>query len=176
MKFQPTAIADVILITPVIYPDNRGYFFEAYHQDLFSKNGIVTPFVQDNQSFSTQGTLRGLHYQIAPKAQAKLIRVLEGEIIDVAVDIRPQSPTYRQSVSIPLSAKDHTMLYIPAGFAHGFFVTSPTATIVYKCSEFYSPEHECSIRWNDPTLAINWSLGTTEPIVSAKDQIAPFLT
>lgn len=171
MELKPTALKDVLLLTPKLFKDDRGYFFESYNQDTFAKLGIHTLFVQDNQSFSLKNTLRGLHFQNSPKAQAKLIQVIDGEIFDVAVDIRPNSPTYGEWVSEYLSSKTHNMLYIPEGFAHGFLVLSDTATVTYKCSDTYSPAHEGSIIWNDPKLNINWPL-TSQPLLSAKDMTA----
>jgi len=173
MKFTPTSLSDVILIEPKLFCDDRGYFFESYHQEKFSQNGITTPFVQDNQSLSEKGTLRGLHYQNDPKAQAKLIRVLYGEIFDVAVDIRPQSPTYLRWVGMTLNSTTHQMLYIPAGFAHGFYVLSEKATITYKCSAPYAPELEKTLKWDDPKLNISWPLlPNLAPILSEKDRNA----
>ena len=158
MQFTPTQFPDVILITPKVFADERGCFTETYHQSRFFEAGIRDIFVQDNESFSQQGTLRGLHFQRDPKAQAKLVRVSEGEIFDVAVDIRPDSPTYLKWVGMLLSAENKQMLYIPKGFAHGFYVTSPTAKVTYKCSEVYAPEAEWGLAWNDPTLNIVWPL------------------
>ena len=169
MQFTPTAIPDVIKITPKVFRDDRGYFFEAYHKGRFEQGGIHTEFVQDNQSFSQKGTLRGLHYQLAPHAQAKLIRTLTGSIFDVAVDIRKNSPTYGLWVSEILTAENQNWLYIPEGFAHGFYVMSDTAMIQYKCSDYYAPDFERSIRWDDPTLNITWPLNGQPPILSPKD-------
>ncbi len=173
MIFTPTKIPDVIKITPKVFKDSRGYFFEAYNQDIFTNAGIPTIFVQDNQSYSQKGTLRGLHYQHAPHGQAKLIRALSGTIYDVAVDIRKDSPTYGHWVGEILTAEDQTMLYIPEGFAHGFYVMSDTATILYKCSSLYAPQSEGSVKWNDPTLGIEWPLEGLTPMLSAKDEVAP---
>jgi dTDP-4-dehydrorhamnose 3,5-epimerase len=167
-------IPDVKLITPKVFNDPRGYFFEAYNQDRWVQAGITTPFIQDNQSQSQAGTLRGLHFQNAPHPQAKLIRVLSGKIFDVAVDIRPNSPTYGKWVGRTLSAETPEMMLIPEGFAHGFYALSDHTTILYKCSDLYHPECEGSIRWNDPTLGIKWPLDPSLPlIVSEKDQAAP---
>lgn len=174
MHYQATKIPEVILLTPRVFQDERGYFFESYNAETFKNLGISTIFVQDNQSFSQAHVLRGLHYQRPPKAQAKLIQVIQGEIFDVAVDLRPQSPTYKHWVGEYLSESSHKMLYIPEGFAHGFLVTSETAIITYKCSATYAPDLEESIHWNDPKLAINWPL-TTTPRLSPKDEAAPLL-
>ena len=169
MKFYPNAkIRDIIYVEPTVHGDDRGYFFESYHSEKFKENGISCDLVQDNQSRSKKGILRGLHYQLAPKAQAKLVRVLEGTIFDVAVDIRKESKTYGQWAGYTLSAEKHDMLFIPAGFAHGFYVTSELATVMYKCSELYAPELEQSLIWNDPTLNIKWPIDTG-PFLSDKD-------
>lgn len=174
MDFKPLEIPGVIYITPQLYKDDRGYFFESYHMQKFIQHGITMPFVQDNQSRSQKGTLRGLHYQIEPFAQAKLVRVLSGEIWDVAVDIRQNSATFGKWVARHLSAERHDMLFIPAGFAHGFYVISDTADVLYKCSHFYTPQAERSLKWNDPKLQIAWPIDTTVPLfISPKDEQAP---
>jgi dTDP-4-dehydrorhamnose 3,5-epimerase len=173
MPFIPQAIPDVILITPKIFTDDRGFFLETYRKPIYEENGIMTEFVQENQSFSKQNTLRGLHFQKPPFAQAKLVRVIQGEVFDVAIDIRPQSPTYGKWVSAILSEANQHQLFIPEGFAHGFYVTSPTAVFVYKCGAIYSPQHEGSIRWDDPTLNIPWPLEGRTPSLSPKDKEAP---
>ena len=156
MKFTRLSIPDVILIEPAVFEDARGFFFETYRQDLFAKNGIHENFVQDNHSRSAKGVLRGLHYQIEPKAQAKFLRVVRGEAFDVAVDIRKNSKTFGKYVSVVLSEENRKMLYIPAGFAHGFCVLKDQTEFLYMVSDFYSPEHERGIVWNDPTLNIDW--------------------
>jgi dTDP-4-dehydrorhamnose 3,5-epimerase len=172
VKFTPTAIADVILVEPDVHRDTRGFFLETYHREKYAAGGITAAFVQDNHSRSVRGTLRGLHAQLA-KPQGKLIRVVEGEIHDVALDIRRTSPTFGQSVGMRLSGEDFRQLWIPPGFAHGFCVMSGTAHVEYKCTELYDPAHEISILWNDPDLGIAWPIG--EPVVSAKDSKAPRL-
>ncbi|MCP4049575.1 MAG: dTDP-4-dehydrorhamnose 3,5-epimerase [bacterium] len=163
MKFNETSISGLYIVEPVFFGDDRGYFFEAYHKEKFSKAGIDTVFVQDNQSMSKQGTLRGLHLQTEPVAQAKLVRVLSGKIFDVAVDLRRGSPTFCKWIGATLSSENRQMLYIPPGFAHGFYVLSDMAEVSYKCGDFYAPEHEMSITWNDSDIGIEW------PLVSGVD-------
>ena len=171
MQFTPTQIPDVIVIIPKVFADDRGYFTETYHHPKFSEAGICDIFVQDNESLSQQGTLRGLHFQRAPKAQAKLVRVTEGEIFDVAVDIRPESPTYLNWVGVTLSAQNKHMLYVPKGFAHGFYVTSAVAKVTYKCSDVYAPEAEGGLAWHDPAINIQWPLTDKGlPELSVKDR------
>jgi len=171
--FQQMKIPDVILIEPKIYTDTRGYFTETYKRSEFIENGINENFVQDNWSHSMKGTLRGLHFQKQPKAQAKLVMVLKGEVFDVAVDIRKGSSTYGKWVGLNLSGKKAQMLYIPAGFAHGFCVLSDEADFVYKVSDEYSPELDSGILWNDPDIDIDWPI--TDPLLSAKDMALPLL-
>ncbi|MBI3652596.1 MAG: dTDP-4-dehydrorhamnose 3,5-epimerase [Acidobacteria bacterium] len=166
MKKIATDIAGLYLIEPTVWQDERGYFFEVYHQEKFSALGIRDHFVQDNQSKSVQGTLRGLHYQIA-HPQAKLCRVIYGAVLDIAVDIRRGSPTFGKYVSAILSADNKRQMFIPAGFAHGYLVLSESAEFVYKCSDFYHPEAERGVLWKDPELAIAWGFET--PTLSAKD-------
>lgn len=173
MTIENTKIRDLIIITPEVYNDERGYFFEAYNQNKFHENGIEYHFIQDNQSFSKRGVIRGLHLQINPYAQAKLISVLEGEILDVTVDLRKNSPTYGQHVSVVLSAENKKQLMVPHGFAHGFSVLSKTASVLYKVDQVYHKESEKGIRYDDPTLAIDWKLNKNEIIVSEKDLILP---
>ena len=169
MKFTPTRIPDVVLIEPKVFGDHRGFFMETWQQQVFAEAGIDQPFVQDNHSRSSQGILRGLHYQIE-RPQGKLVRVISGEVFDVAVDLRKGSPTFGQWVGEHLSAENRRMLWVPAGFAHGFYVISESAEFLYKCTEFYAPQHERGIRWNDPTVAIDWPLvGGAAPVLSAKD-------
>jgi len=168
MNFQKLEIPDVILIIPKVFGDDRGFFMETYRQSGFIENGISQNFVQDNYSKSTKNVLRGLHYQIDPKAQGKLVRVTFGEVFDVAVDIRKNSPTYGKWVGQYLSAQNKHIMYIPPGFAHGFLVISDYAEFSYKCTEYYSPEHERCIAWNDPDLNISWP--TNEPLLSDKDK------
>lgn len=174
MPFIPTPIQDLMVFEPQVWPDERGYFFEAFNAQTFKAAGIEANFVQDNQARSTFGVLRGLHYQSEPFAQAKLVRVLEGEVLDVVVDIRPQSPTYGQSYSIRLSANNKKQLYVPRGFAHGYVVLSPTAEFFYKCDNFYSKAHEGGIHYNDPQLQIDWEIDLSEAILSEKDQVLPY--
>ncbi len=176
MPFYNTAIPDVKIFEPQVFEDNRGYFFESYNAQTFQKAGnIDDEFVQDNQSKSNYGVLRGLHYQIAPYAQAKLLRVLYGQILDVAVDIRNGSPTYGQWVSTHLSADNKKQMYVPRGFAHGFSVLSEEAIVFYKCDNFYSKAHERGIRYDDPTLEVNWQLPDGDIILSEKDRQLPNL-
>ncbi|HWY71028.1 MAG TPA: dTDP-4-dehydrorhamnose 3,5-epimerase [Terriglobales bacterium] len=167
MKVTATEHPDVLIVEPRVFKDARGAFFEAYNQATFSKLGISNGFVQDNQSTSKKDVLRGLHYQIH-QPQGKLIRVLGGEIFDVAVDCRRKSARFRQAVYVRLSAENRRMLWIPEGFAHGFLVLSDQAEVLYKTTDFYAPEHERTLLWNDPVLSIPWP--TARPILSVKDQ------
>ncbi len=173
MKLTPLPIAGLILIEPRLFTDDRGFFFESYRRDLFVKNGISDSFVQDNESRSSLGALRGLHYQIEPFAQAKLVRVLKGKVFDVAVDIRPGSKTFGKNFSIILDGVKKQTLYVPAGFAHGFCVLEEGTEFFYKVSNFYSPGHERGILWNDPDLAIDWP--KMDYILSEKDRKYPRL-
>ncbi|MBA3014202.1 MAG: dTDP-4-dehydrorhamnose 3,5-epimerase [Proteobacteria bacterium] len=169
MKFLPTRIPDVIVIEPKVFGDHRGFFMETWQQQVFTEAGISHPFVQDNHSRSSQGILRGLHYQIK-HPQGKLVRVISGEVFDVAVDIRKNSPTFGQWVGETLSADNRKMLWVPPGFAHGFYVMSESAEFLYKCTDFYTPPHERTILWNDPALGINWPLvNGAAPVLSTKD-------
>jgi dTDP-4-dehydrorhamnose 3,5-epimerase len=169
MEFIPTKLPDVILIKPKVFEDPRGFFMETYRGDRFSAAGIPQNFVQENHSRSQKGVLRGLHYQIR-NPQGKLVRAIVGEIFDVAVDIRRSSPTFGQWVGIILSAENRYQLWVPEGFAHGFYVTSDHAEVVYKVTDYYAPEWERSILWNDPRIGIEWSLNEKEsPILSQKD-------
>lgn len=165
--FHRQAIPDIILIEPGVFPDGRGFFMETYKLSDFKAVGITEHFIQDNHSASGKGVLRGLHYQIEPMAQAKLIRCIRGSIFDVVVDIRPDSRTFGQWVGMDLSADNRRELYIPTGFAHGFMVLSESTEIVYKCTCEYSPLHERGIIWNDPDIGIKWPLAT--PMLSEKD-------
>lgn len=167
MKFTPTALADVLLIEPRVFGDARGYFFESYNRRAFAQAGIDVAFVQDNHSRSARGVLRGLHYQI-DHAQGKLVRVVSGEVYDVAVDMRRSSPTFGRSIGMTLSAHDKQMLWIPPGFAHGFLVLSETAEFLYKTTDFWYPEFERSLLWNDSALGIAWPLQQA-PTLAAKD-------
>lgn len=173
-EFKKLDIPEVILVTPKVFGDNRGFFLESYQKSTFAQNGIDVDFNQDNHSKSTKGVLRGLHYQKAPKAQAKLVRCSRGKIFDVAVDIRKKSPTFGKWVGEILSEENKNMLYIPAGFAHGFVVLSDEAELLYKASNEYSAENDRGIRWNDPNINIQWGIGF-EPLISEKDSKQPFL-
>lgn len=176
MNFIETKLKGCFLLEPKIILDERGYFMESFNENTFQK-GIGQPvhFVQDNQSYSTRGVLRGMHYQTEEHAQAKLVRVLQGEVLDVAVDIRPESDTYGQHVAVLLSAENQKQLFIPRGFAHGFVVLSETATFFYKCDNFYNKESEGGIIFNDPSLQIDWQLSESELLISEKDNILPVL-
>ncbi|MGL4853678.1 MAG: dTDP-4-dehydrorhamnose 3,5-epimerase [Lentisphaeria bacterium] len=171
MKLLPTPIADLLLIEPDVFGDHRGFFIESYHQEKYAKlhELLNVDFLQDNQSRSSKNILRGLHFQ-NPNGQGKLVRCSRGAVYDVAVDIRVGSPTFGQSFGVELNDENHWQLYIPPGFAHGFCVLSESADFSYKCTEFYQPQNEGSILWNDPALKINWPI--TEPILSQKDQNA----
>ena len=168
MKAIATAIPDVVLLEPRVFGDERGFFFESWNRRTLAELGIDADFVQDNHSRSQRNVLRGLHYQIE-RAQGKLVRVTSGEVFDVAVDLRRSSPTFGQSVSFTLSADDKRMAWIPPGFAHGFCVTSEWAEFLYKTTDYWSPAHERTLLWNDPTLGIRWPLDG-EPILAAKDK------
>lgn len=171
MKVTPTAIPDVLLIEPKVFGDERGFFFESFNQKVFQQAAALEPaFVQDNHSRSVKNVLRGLHYQLAPKAQGKLVRVVEGEVFDVAVDLRKSSKTFGQWVGQILSAENKLQLWIPPGFAHGFAVLSESAEFLYKTTDYYAPELERCIAWNDPTIGIRWPEGL-QPQLSAKDQL-----
>lgn len=174
MNIIPTSLPEILLIEPKVFQDDRGFFLESYQKKKFQEIGIVAEFVQDNHSKSCQGTLRGLHYQIK-QPQGKLVRVISGEIFDVAVDIRKTSSTYGQWVGDYLSAENKRMLWIPEGFAHGFYVTSPAAQVLYKATDYYAPEWERSILWNDPTINISWPLIDGLLILSTKDQMGKLL-
>ena len=173
MKFEPTAIPDVILIRPSVFGDERGYFLESWHEEKFSAGGIGIPFVQDNHSRSARHILRGLHYQIQ-HPQGKLVRVVTGTVFDVAVDVRRSSPTFSRWVGVTLSDENHHMLWVPPGFAHGYLVLSDSADFLYRCTDFYAPQYERSIRWDDPHLNIDWPIASpSRPVLSAKDLSAP---
>jgi len=167
MTLTQAAIPDVVVLEPKIFEDNRGVFFEAYNRKKFAAAGLDCEFVQDNQSVSKKNVLRGLHYQIT-QPQGKLVRALRGEIFDVAVDCRRSSPHFGKNVHVVLSAQNRKMIWIPAGFAHGFLVLSETAEVLYKTTDFYAPEFERTLLWNDPELSIPWP--SSEPLLSAKDQ------
>ncbi len=170
MEVIKTAISDVLILKPKIIGDERGYFYESFRQSWFDDLGLNIKFVQDNQSSSQKNVLRGLHYQIK-YPQGKLVRVISGEVFDVAVDLRKSSPTFGRSVGINLSGDNKLMLWIPPGFAHGFTVLSQQAELYYKCTEYYSPEHDRSLLWSDPALGIQWPI-YEEPILSSKDVMA----
>ena len=175
MKFIPTAIPEVILIEPRVFRDERGAFFESYRRDLFRKNGIKVDFVQDNHSVSVKGVLRGLHYQVKPREQAKLVRVVRGQVFDVVVDIRPKSKTFGRHVGQILSAGNRKMLFVPAGFAHGYLTLSNEAEFLYKVSEEYSPRHEYGLRWDDRALGIEWPDLGVPYLLSDRDRNFPGL-
>lgn len=168
MQIIHTPIEGLVILEPRIFHDTRGYFYESYNQQKMKELGIDTIFVQDNQSYSQKGVIRGLHFQKPPFAQAKLVRVIKGKVLDVAVDIRKSSPTYGQHFSIILTGENHRQFLIPEGFAHGFVALEDDSIFTYKCSQFYHKEAEMSIRYNDPTLNINWGLDET-PIMTEKD-------
>lgn len=173
MRVVDTKIPGLLVIEPRVFGDERGFFFESFNEKAFNEATGVSPrFVQDNHSKSVKGVLRGLHYQLPPKAQGKLVRVVQGEVFDVAVDIRKGSPTYGQWVGEVLSADNKKQLWIPPGFAHGFFTLSDTAEFLYKTTDYWSPEHEQAIIWNDPTLNIEWPLNGMQPTLAAKDAAA----
>ena len=173
MFTSPSPISGLIVFEPRVFEDTRGYFFESYNQQRWEEAGVQIQFVQDNQAFSRRGALRGLHYQAGEMAQAKLVRVVADEVLDVAVDIRPDSPTYGQWFSILLSAENKRQLLVPRGFAHGYIVLSETAEFAYKCDNFYSKAHEGGIRFDDPTLNIDWQFDLRQAIVSEKDLELP---
>lgn len=173
MKFIETKIPEVKIIEPKVFGDERGYFMETFRQDIFNQEVGATDFVQENQSLSKKNILRGLHYQIQ-QPQGKLVRVTQGSVFDVAVDLRQSSPTFKQWVGVEISAENKRQLWVPEGFAHGFYVLSETAEFVYKCTNFYAPEHDRNIIWNDPEIGIEWPL-MTDPQLSEKDQNAPRL-
>lgn len=172
MKILPLRLPGLISIYPSVFSDRRGFFLESYSSPLYAAQGIDLPFVQDNLSFSSQGTIRALHFQHSP-GQAKLVSCLQGKIWDVAVDIRPNSPTFGKWEAVELDDEQHNQLFIPVGFAHGYCVLSPTAKVFYKVSSIYDPTQERSIRWNDPDIAIQWPIAT--PLLSDRDQTSPFL-
>ena len=175
MSFSATHLKDLLIFEPRVFEDSRGFFFESYNENTFKSAGVNFHWVQDNQSSSTYGVIRGLHYQLNPHAQVKLVRVLVGEILDVVVDIRKASPTYGQSYAIELSAKNKKQLFIPGGFAHGFSVLSEKAEVLYKCNEFYNKESEGGIIYDDPALKIDWRIAAGKQIVSDKDKALPLL-
>ncbi len=177
MKVVKSRLDGVLVIEPDVFGDDRGFFMESYNAKAFADAGIDVGFVQDNHSRSSRGVLRGLHYQISPKAQDKLVRVVSGEVFDVAVDLRKDSPTFGQWDGFLISAENKKQVFIPKGFAHGFLVVSETADFLYKCSDYYSPEHERGVLWNDPAIGIEWPFPaeTAEPTLSKKDTTLPTL-
>lgn len=175
MSFHSTDIPGLLIFEPKVFEDSRGYFFESYNEKIFKQEGIEIKWVQDNQSSSSYGVIRGLHYQLNPHAQTKLIRVLQGTILDVAVDIRKGSPTFGRSFSIELSGSNNKQLFIPKGFAHGFSVLSEKTVVLYKCDVFYNKESEGGICYNDPVLNIDWKIPVDKAIISEKDNQLPML-
>ena len=173
MPFIKTNFPGLIIIEPKVFEDNRGYFFESYNAKTFGEGGIDIKFIQDNQAKSSYGIIRGLHYQLAPFAQTKLIRVLSGKIIDVVVDLRKNSPTYGQAYTIELSAENKLQFLVPKGFAHGYSVISEHAEVLYKCDAFYNKESEGGIMWNDPALNIDWQVPADKAVISEKDKHNP---
>jgi dTDP-4-dehydrorhamnose 3,5-epimerase len=176
MKIKETSIKGLLIIEPQIFNDGRGYFFESYSKAKFAANGIDIDFVQDNQSFSLKGATRGLHAQSAPHAQAKLVRVIQGRVLDVAVDARKGSPTYGKYETIELSAQNQLQFFIPEGFLHGFATLEDDTIFTYKVNNYYSKECEVGVKWNDPTLAINWGIAEQDAIISPKDEVLPTFT
>lgn len=175
MKIIPTEIPDVKIIEPTLFGDERGYFMESYSQAAFEREVCRTVFVQDNESRSRYGVVRGLHYQLPPFCQSKLVRVIEGRVRDVAVDLRLGSPTFGRHVVVELTGENRRQLFVPRGFAHGFAVLSPTALFQYKCDNPYAPDHEAAVAWNDPALAIDWGVPTADVVLSEKDRHHPSL-
>jgi dTDP-4-dehydrorhamnose 3,5-epimerase len=175
MPLISTFIPGLFAFEPTVFEDRRGYFFESYNEKNYAEKGIHTAFVQDNESCSQYGVIRGLHYQMNPYAQTKLIRVLQGKILDVVVDVRKGSPTFGKFYSLELSEENKMQLYVPAGFAHGFSVLSEKAVVLYKCDQFYNKESEGGIRFDDPQLNIDWKVPTEKAIVSDKDKQLPLL-
>jgi len=174
MKISATAIPDVLVFEPVVHGDERGFFMETWRRSWFEELGIASEFVQDNHSKSSQGILRGLHYQVN-RPQGKLVRVIEGEVYDVAVDLRQSSPTFGRWIGVTLSAQNRHQLWVPPGFAHGFYVTGDTAQVIYKCTDYFSPADDRSLFWNDKSVGIDWPLVNGEPRLSEKDRNAPLL-
>jgi len=175
MEFEPTRLPEVILIKPRVFGDARGFFLETSHDKKFAEAGITARFVQDNHSHSGKNTLRGLHFQIE-QPQGKLVRVTRGDVYDVAVDMRRSSPRFGQWVGVVLSDTNHHMLWVPPGFAHGYFALSEKVDFIYKCTDYYSPQHERAVRWDDPKVGVEWPLTPgVAPILSSKDAVAPLL-
>jgi len=174
MEVIKTAIPEVVILEPKVYQDDRGYFFEAFSEEIFSHLVTPTHFVQDNESRSSYGVVRGLHFQAPPYAQAKLVRVVKGSVLDVAVDLRKGSPSYGTHVAVELSEENHRMLFIPRGFAHGFITLADDTEVQYKADNYYAPECDGNIRWNDPAIGIEWGMEPT--VLSEKDRRAPLLS
>jgi dTDP-4-dehydrorhamnose 3,5-epimerase len=174
MRLRPTDIPDVLVVEPKIHEDERGFFLETWHREKFRAAGLDRTFVQDNHAGSVRNTLRGLHYQLG-RSQGKLVRVVAGEIFDVAVDLRRSSPTFGRWTGVALSAGNRYQLWVPEGFAHGYYVVSARAEVLYKCTDVYSPEEEHTLRWDDPDVAVTWPLSIEPPLVSAKDANGLFL-
>lgn len=175
MKIIETGLPDLVIVEPRVFEDQRGYFFETYQKERYTNFGMTGEFIQDNESKSVRGVVRGLHYQMAPFAQAKLVRVVQGKVFDVAVDLRKGSPTFGKWFGLVLDCDNKKQLFVPRGFAHGFSVLSETAVFTYKCDNVYNKEAERSVNLNDPTLGIDWKVEAGEQIVSEKDINAPFL-
>jgi dTDP-4-dehydrorhamnose 3,5-epimerase len=175
VEIKETGIKDLVLLTPKIFKDDRGYFYESFSEKVLKNLGLDYNFVQDNQSFSSYGALRGLHFQNSPHAQAKLVRVIEGEVLDVAVDLRPQSATFKKHFAVKLSGENNLQMLIPRGFAHGFVVLSKTAIFAYKCDNYYNKESDGGVRYDDSELNISWILDKKDLIVSDKDKSLPLL-
>jgi len=177
MKVVSTALPEVLILEPRVFGDERGYFMESYNRRAFNEAvGYEVDFVQDNHSRSARGVLRGLHYQLPPHAQGKLVRVTSGQVFDVAVDVRRSSPRFGEWIGVELSAGNYRQLWIPPGFAHGFLVLSASADFLYKTTDYYVPTAEAAIRWNDPTVKIDWPVGSATPVLSEKDAAAPSIS
>ncbi|MBN1928653.1 MAG: dTDP-4-dehydrorhamnose 3,5-epimerase [Chlorobiaceae bacterium] len=175
MHIIETSLPEVLVFEPKVFGDDRGWFFESFRQDLFEQHAGCHRFVQDNESFSRHGVIRGLHYQKPPHAQGKLVRVSRGEVLDVAVDIRKGSPNFGRHTAQVLSESNRRMMWIPPGFAHGFAVLSESAVFSYKCTDYYAPSHDAGVRWNDPSIGIDWRLPESETSLSDKDLRQPML-
>jgi dTDP-4-dehydrorhamnose 3,5-epimerase len=176
MKATPTALPEVLILEPKLHGDSRGFFLESFNARAFREaTGSTVEFVQDNHSRSARGVLRGLHYQLPPQPQGKLVRVVAGSVFDVAVDVRRDSPRFGRWVGVELTGENHRQLWIPPGFAHGFLVTSDSADFLYKTTDYYAPDRERSVRWDDPAISIEWPLSASSPLVSSRDAAAPLL-
>ncbi len=175
MNSIQTELEGVVILEPRIFRDDRGYFFESYNQRLFEEKVCKTTFVQDNESCSSYGVIRGLHFQKPPFAQSKLVRVVRGAVLDVAVDIRRGSPTFGKHVAVELTEDNHRQFFIPRGFAHGFSVLSPEVVFQYKCDNYYAPQYEGAVLWNDPALGIDWRIPAGKEVLSQKDTLSPLL-